>query len=87
MDRMESLEFMVQSTLRTEHLRLVALDDEHLRDEFELDSDPRVMRYIGRLRTWSGVTSDFSASFLLDGRQMSFARHSHARARRCSPPI
>jgi RimJ/RimL family protein N-acetyltransferase len=37
---------MPQPTLWTERLRLVALADEHLRFEIELDSDPEVMRFI-----------------------------------------
>jgi RimJ/RimL family protein N-acetyltransferase len=37
---------MAQPTLHTERLSLVALADEHLRFEIELDSDPEVMRYL-----------------------------------------
>lgn len=37
---------MTQPTLHTERLRLVPLADDHLEAEFELDSDPQVMRYI-----------------------------------------
>jgi len=43
---------MAQPTLHTERLRLVPLADEHLELEFELDSDPEVMRHlIGRAAT------------------------------------
>ena len=38
---------MTQQTLRTERLTLVPLADEHLEWEVELDSDPKVMRYLG----------------------------------------
>ena len=39
--------------LHTRRIRLVALSDEHLEHEVELDSDPEVMRYLGsgRART------------------------------------
>jgi RimJ/RimL family protein N-acetyltransferase len=37
---------MSQPTLQTERITLVALADEHLEWEVELDSDPEVMRYI-----------------------------------------
>ena len=41
-----------QQTLHTERLTLVPLADEHLEWEFELDSDPEVMRYLsGRAST------------------------------------
>jgi RimJ/RimL family protein N-acetyltransferase len=40
-----------QATLRTERLSLVPLAEEHLDYEVELDSDPEVMRYLGRPRT------------------------------------
>jgi RimJ/RimL family protein N-acetyltransferase len=43
---------MPQRTLRTERIRLVPLDYEHLEWEVELDSDPEVMRYLsGRAST------------------------------------
>jgi len=38
---------MCQATLRTGHLRLVPLSDEHPEYEAELDADPEVMRYLG----------------------------------------
>ena len=42
-----------QAVLHTRRIRLVALADEHLEHEIELDSDPEVMRYLGsgRART------------------------------------
>jgi RimJ/RimL family protein N-acetyltransferase/diadenosine tetraphosphate (Ap4A) HIT family hydrolase len=40
-----------QATLRTSRLLLVPLAEEHLDHEVELDSDPEVMRYLGRART------------------------------------
>jgi RimJ/RimL family protein N-acetyltransferase len=43
-------------TLRTARLTLVPLSDEHLELEFELDSDPEVMRYLtGRAATRAEV--------------------------------
>jgi RimJ/RimL family protein N-acetyltransferase len=43
---------MPQPTLQTERIRLLPLADGHLEWEFELDSDPEVMRYlIGRAAT------------------------------------
>jgi RimJ/RimL family protein N-acetyltransferase len=47
---------MAQPTLRTQRLTLVALADEHLEFEVELDSDPEVMRYLtGRAATRTEV--------------------------------
>jgi RimJ/RimL family protein N-acetyltransferase len=37
-----------QATLRTRRLSLVPLTEEHLDHEVELDSDPEVMRYLGK---------------------------------------
>jgi RimJ/RimL family protein N-acetyltransferase len=37
-----------QATLRTGRLSLVPLAEEHLEHEVELDSDPEVMRYLGK---------------------------------------
>lgn len=42
---------MNQAVLRTERFRLVPLGDEHLEHEAELDADPQVMRFLGRVRT------------------------------------
>ncbi|MEV6831532.1 GNAT family N-acetyltransferase [Amycolatopsis sp. NPDC051102] len=43
-------------TLHTKRLTLVPLADEHLELEYELDSDPEVMRYLtGRAATWTEV--------------------------------
>ncbi|MFE3455794.1 GNAT family N-acetyltransferase [Nonomuraea sp. NPDC059194] len=42
---------MSQATLGTSRILLVPLSDEHLEHEIELDSDPEVMRYLGRART------------------------------------
>jgi RimJ/RimL family protein N-acetyltransferase len=46
---------MYQVILQTERIRLVPLSDEHLEHEVELDSDPEVMRYLGRARTRAEV--------------------------------
>jgi hypothetical protein len=37
---------VTQPTLRTDHIALVPLADEHLEFEVELDSDPEVLRYL-----------------------------------------
>lgn len=41
---------MAQATLRTAHIQLVPLSEEHLDFEVELDADPEVMRYLGNGR-------------------------------------
>ena len=38
---------MSQGTLRTFRIKLVPLSDEHIEHEVELDSDPKVMRFLG----------------------------------------
>jgi RimJ/RimL family protein N-acetyltransferase len=50
---------MPQRILQTERLTLVPLADEHIVWEFELDSDPQVMRYLsGRASTRDEVGAD-----------------------------
>jgi RimJ/RimL family protein N-acetyltransferase len=50
---------MSQQTLHTERLTLVPLADEHLEWEVELDSDPKVMRFLsGRASTREEVRAD-----------------------------
>jgi RimJ/RimL family protein N-acetyltransferase len=44
-----------QATLHTRRLTLVPLAEEHLEYEVELDSDPEVMRYLGKPRTRAEV--------------------------------
>lgn len=50
---------MPQQILQTERLTLMPLADEHIVWEFELDSDPQVMRYLsGRASTRDEVRAD-----------------------------
>ena len=63
---------MPQQTLQTERITLVALADEHLEWEVELDSDPEVMRYlIGRASSREEVVAGharrMAAAQKLDG--------------------
>lgn len=44
---------MPQITLHSTRITMVALSDEHLDDEAELDADPEVMRYLGNGRARS----------------------------------
>lgn len=54
-----NMDVVTQATLRTPRIELVPLSDEHLDHEYELDSDPAVMRYLGdgRPRTRQEVES------------------------------
>jgi RimJ/RimL family protein N-acetyltransferase len=60
-----------QVVLRTERLQLVPLSDDHLEHEVELDSDPEVMRYLGRARTRAEVEEQHrlrvAAAKIVDG--------------------
>ena len=63
---------MPQQTLQTERITLVALADEHLEWEVELDSDPEVMRYLSgrassREEVEAGHARRMAAAQKLDG--------------------
>lgn len=47
----EMLGVMSQAILKSERVHLVPLSNEHLEYQFELDSDPEVMRYLGGARS------------------------------------
>ena len=60
---------MLRPTLRTDRLLLVPLGDRHLELEFQLDSDPEVLRYLsGRARTRDEVVSSHAQRMALGGK-------------------
>ena len=60
---------MLRPTLRTDRLLLVPLGDRHLELEFQLDSDPEVLRYLsGRARTRDEVVSSHAQRMDLGGK-------------------